>query len=169
MARRNLTTKGKEYKFLVLDTYPLTNAAIPFAKLGAVPSESEQCRQWMADCEAAGKIILVPAICCYEGVRDLFQRQTIAKIAQFQNFCLETDHFIPLTTAHLTEAGKLWGQLRRTGQATSDPHALDGDCILAAQVLSLGLPPEDFVVVTRNPKHLTRLGLPAEAWETIAA
>ncbi len=63
----------------------------------------------------------------------------------------------------------MWGQLRRTGQATSDPHALDGDCILAAQVLALNLPTGEYVVATRNAKHLTRFGLPADEGENIAA
>lgn len=112
--------------------------------------------------------MLVPAIAYYEEVRDLFQRRATAKIARFQNFCLDTNRFVPLASEDLTEAGKLWGQLRRTGQTTSDPHALDGDCILAAQVLGLNLPRDEYVVATRNVKHLTRFGLPADEWENIA-
>ena len=128
------------YQYIVLDSYPLGNSVMPLAKPGDLPSHSEACRQWMEDCQAAGTTFIVPAIAYYEEVRELYQRQAFSKIVRFQKFCFEPDRFIPLTLEHLTEAGRLWGQLRRTGQTTSDPHALDGDCILAAQVLALNLP-----------------------------
>lgn len=156
------------YQTIVLDTYPLSNGAIPLARPGANTTESERCRQWMFDCEAAGIGLLVPAIAYYEGVRELYQRQATAKIVRFQRYCFNPTRFVPITPEHLTEAGRLWGQMRRTGKATSDPHALDGDCILAAQVLSLNLPEGEFVVATRNVKHLARFGLPADEWENLA-
>jgi hypothetical protein len=155
------------YSHIILDTYPLSNAAVALAKAGATPTHSEESHQWMLDCEAAGIILLVPAIAYYEGVRDLYQRQAAHKIVRFQKFCFNPKRYIPLTRDHLTEAGQHWGNLRRTGQATADPHALDGDAILAAQVLALGLPSNDYVVVTRNPDHLKRFGLPTQEWENI--
>jgi predicted nucleic acid-binding protein len=155
------------YPILILDTYPLGNAIVRFAKPGDTPTESELCRRWVEDCQNAGASFLVPAIAYYEGLRELEQRSVATKIPRFQSFCLDPNRFIPLTTDHLTEAAKLWGNLRRTGQATSDPKALDGDAIFAAQVLSLGYKQEDYVVVTRNPGHLQRFGLFTEAWENI--
>lgn len=155
------------YKYIVLDTYPLGNVAVTPPKTGVVPTSSELCHQWMLDCETAGRQLLVPAIAYYEAVRDLYQRQAIAKIARFQQYCFHPDRFIPLTTYHLTEAAKLWGQLRNAGLPTADKLALDGDAILAAQVLDLGLPATDYVIVTRNPDHLIRFGLPVEKWENI--
>jgi len=152
----------------VLDSYPLGNAAIALPKAGATPTPSQICQQWMLDCEAGGTILLVPSIAYYEQVRELYQRQATAQIQRLEKFCLEAKRHVPLTFDHLTEAGRLWGGLRRTGQSTADPQSLDGDAIFAAQVLSLGLTPGTFVVVTRNPKHLTRFGLPTEAWENIA-
>ena len=155
------------FDFIVLDSYPLGNAALPLVRPSSTLTESERCRQWMADCEAAGSVLLVPAIAYYEEVRDLYQRQAFAKVPRFQQFCFDPARYIPLTRDHLTNAAQLWGQMRRTGQTTADKHALDGDAILAAQVLSLNLQPGAFTVVTRYAAHITRFGLPAESWENI--
>jgi predicted nucleic acid-binding protein len=155
------------YRFIILDAYPLGNAAVAAARPGVMPTDSQQCRQWMIDCELAGSTLLVPAIAYYEEVREMEQRQASGQIARLQNFCFDPVRFVPLTTSHLTEAAKLWGQVRRDGQPTSDRFALDGDVILAAQVLSLGLPNDQYIVATRNAKHLIRFGLPADEWQKI--
>lgn len=155
------------YKYLALDAYPLSNAAVTPAQPGATPTESERCHQWMLDCEATGIVLLAPAISYYEAVRDLYQRGASTKIVRFQNFCFHPARFVPLTPDHLTEAAKLWATLRNQGLATADKQALDGDAIFAAQVLDLQLPAGQFTVVTRNPKHITRFGLPIEQWENI--
>lgn len=155
------------WAFIILDAYPLGNAAIAPARPGAPPTSSQGCRQWMTDCERAGSTLLVPAIAYYEEVREMERRQATRQITRLQNFCFDPARFIPLTTDHLTAAAKLWGQVRRQGQPTSDRHSLDGDVILAAQVLSLGLPSSQYVVATRNAQHLVRFGFPAEEWQNI--
>jgi len=155
------------YPFIVLDSYPLGNAAVALASSGAAPTSSQHCRQWMIDCERAGSVLLVPAIAYYEEAREMEMRQAARQIARLQNFCFDPARFIPLTTDHLTQAASLWGQARRQGQPTSDRHALDGDVILASQVLSLGLPSGQYVVATRNVQHLVRFGLPAEEWQNL--
>jgi hypothetical protein len=48
----------------------------------------------------------------------------------------------------------------------ADPHALDIDVILAAQVLNAGLPISDFVVATSNVKHLSEF-VPSKEWNGI--
>lgn len=156
------------YPYIVLDSYPLGNSIVPLAKPGTIPTSSELCRQWMEDCQAAGSVLLVPAIAYYEEARELEQRQAMSKLARFEAFCFEPTRFIPLTLDDLKTAARLWGQVRRTGQPTADKHALDGDVILAAQVLNLPLPAGRFIIATRNVSHVTRLGLPAEQWENIA-
>ncbi len=153
--------------FIVLDAYPLGNATVAPARPDAMPTSSQQCRQWMTDCEQAGSVFLVPAIVYYEEAREMEMRQAAKQLERLQNFCFDPARFIPLTTDHLTAAANLWGQVRRAGQPTSDRHALDGDVILAAQVLSLGLPPSQYVVATRNAQHLIRFGLPADEWDQI--
>ena len=50
------------YPFIILDAYPLGNVAVAPPRSGTAPASSEQCRQWMTDCEEAGSLILVPAM-----------------------------------------------------------------------------------------------------------
>jgi hypothetical protein len=73
---------------------------------------------------------------------------------------------LPLTDAHLQQAARLWADLRQQDAVTADPHALDIDVILAAQVLSLGLKKDEFVVATTNLSHFERL-VPAKLWQQI--
>lgn len=66
----------------------------------------------------------------------------------------------------MLEAAELWAQAGNLGVATADIRALDGDVIVAAQVLSLGLAASEFVVATSNVKHLSRF-VPADLWGNI--
>jgi hypothetical protein len=61
-------------------------------------------------------------------------------------------------------AAELWAQARQGGYPTAPDPALDGDVILAAQALSLGVP---VVVATANVAHLSRF-VPADVWQNIA-
>lgn len=74
------------FPFIVLDAYPLGNAAIPSPPPDTPPTSSRQCRQWMTDCERAGSVLLVPAIAYYEEVREMEMRQAARQIARLQNF-----------------------------------------------------------------------------------
>jgi predicted nucleic acid-binding protein len=148
---------------LVLDTFPTSSVA---KRPGKSPTLSDRCRQWVQDCEAAGHTVLIPAIAYYEALRELEQRQAAAQAQRLRTFCLRPDRFIPLTTAHLETAAELWGQARRGGRPTASDDALDGDVILAAQALSLGLAASDYVVATTNVGHLSRF-VPADEWTNI--
>lgn len=151
---------------IILDSYPLSNAAMPFARPNTVPTPSERCRQWIADWEAAGTTILVPAIAYYEELRELERRRATSKIVRFKQFCFLPSRFLPLTTAHLELAARLWGQARNQGIPTAADHALAGDMILVAQVLSLGLSAEHYVVATSNVRHLKHF-VNAEEWSSL--
>jgi len=74
--------------------------------------------------------------------------------------------YLPITTAAMRLAADLWAQARSSGWATADPHALDGDVILAAQALALTPAPPGHVVATGNVAHLSRY-LPAQEWAAI--
>ena len=148
---------------IVLDTFPASSVA---KRPGRTPSLSDRCHQWVDDCENAGHTILVPAICYYEALRELEQRQAVSQIERLKDFCLLPTRFLPLTTTHLEMAAQLWGQIRRNGRSTSSYDALDADVILAAQALSLGLPTADFIVATTNVKHLSWF-VPCKEWPNI--
>jgi toxin FitB len=118
---------------IVLDTFPTSSVA---KRPGGTLTLSDQCRQWIGECEEAGHTVLVPAICYYETLRELEQRQATLQIERLKDFCLHQTRFIPLTTMHLEAAAKLWGDARRGGRPTSSQDALDADVILAAQALT---------------------------------
>jgi len=148
---------------IVLDTFPASSSA---KRPGNKPSLSDRCRQWLNDCETAGHTLLVPAIAYYEAWRELEQREAASQIARLRAFCLLPSRFIPLTTAHLESAARLWGAARRAGLPTASLQALDGDVILAAQALSLGLSPPDYIIATTNVGHLSRF-VPCDEWTNI--
>jgi len=149
---------------IVLDTFPASSVCKRPGK--SQLTVSDHCRQWIEDCEAAGHQVLVPAISYYEVLRELEQRQATSQIYRLKAFCLQPKRFIPLITNHLETAAQLWGQSRRAGLQTADLHALDGDVILAAQVLSLGIAVPELIVATSNPAHLSRY-VPADLWTNI--
>ena len=74
--------------------------------------------------------------------------------------------FLPLTSQALQLAAELWADVRRNGKPTADPHALDIDVILAAQILTAGFPSGDFVVANSNVSHVG-LFVPAAPWQTL--
>ena len=148
---------------IILDTFPASSVA---KRPGLILSLSDKCRQWVEDCEEAGHTVLVPAICYYEARRELEQRQAVAQMLRLRAYCLSSKRYIPLTTIHLEEAARLWGEARRAGLPTAASQALDGDVILAAQTLSLGISPQEYVVATTNVGHLTKF-VSCDEWTNI--
>lgn len=152
---------------IILDTGPLSSCVIPPVISQEPLSESQRCRRWLQDCEQAGAILLVPAITYYEVLRELERRQAIRKIERLRAFAFSSlDRFIPLTTAHLEKAAQLWGASRNLGKPTASRDALDGDVILAAQSLSLGLSENEFVIATTNVGHLSQF-VPTTIWHDV--
>jgi hypothetical protein len=64
-------------------------------------------------------------------------------------------------------AADLWAEGRNTGRATADPHALDGDAILSAQVLTDDEDISLCMVATINVKHLVGYVANAAEWQDI--
>ncbi len=148
---------------IILDTFPASSGA---KRPGKELSVSDTCREWVDGCEVAGHTMLVPAISYYEALREMERRQAARQVIRLRSFCLLPTRFIPLTTMHLDLAAKLWGEVRRDGQPTASSDALDGDVILAAQALSLGLSPSEYIVATTNVRHLARF-VPCDEWTNI--
>ena len=72
--------------------------------------------------------------------------------------------YLPLTTAAMRQAAQFWAQARQQGRPTAADRTIDGDMILAAQAVTLGVP--DFVIATTNVAHLSRFA-PADLWQNI--
>ena len=74
--------------------------------------------------------------------------------------------YAALTTATMRKAADLWAQVRQQGRVTADPHALDGDVILAAQASFLGDPATPVIIATTNVRHLIQFA-DARLWQDI--
>jgi len=142
---------------VVLDSTPLGILCHP-----RNPPHVLACRQWVADLLRVGRRVILPEIADYEIRRDFILRNAMLAQANLNAYSSQLE-YLPLTTATMQHAAELWAQVRRVGKPTAADHALDGDVILAAQALSLGVP---IIVATGNPAHLSRF-VPTDDWRNI--
>ncbi len=125
--------------------------------------------QWALDLDDAGHIIVVPASADYEVRRELERIRSLRGIATLDAWnSAEPNRYLPLSDSALKLASKLWAKGLNSGTPTGDPNRLDGDCLIAAQVLDYVGIKEDFVVATLNVRHLSQF-LPADLWTNIKA
>ena len=125
---------------------------------------AEVCRQWQKALLAAGHRVILPEITDYEVRRELLRINSLDSIRRLDRLP-ETIEYLPITTATMRLAAELWAQGRQSGQPAADPKELDGDVILAAQSLLLGV--SDVVVATTNVGHLSRY-VNARFWQDVA-
>ena len=149
---------------IFLDTFPLSSVG-KVMKTGT--SETEKCQSWVLSCLAVGHKIYVPEISYYECIRELKRLNAKVQIAKIKAFCgAVSDRLIPINSSHLELASDFWATARQTGKPTANDQALDGDMILCAQAISLGIPDSDFVIATTNVAHLSPFA-PADLWQNI--
>jgi hypothetical protein len=154
-------------RVIVLDTFPLSSTGKREPPPGIAPTAFDLCHWWIQDCIAAGNRVVVPAISYYEALRELERLNAAGQISRLRAFCHAVpDRYVSITDADLELAAKLWGQVRNAGTPTASADALDGDVLLAAQALSLGVPVQDLVVATTNVAHLS-LFVAADLWTNI--
>lgn len=133
----------------------------PLSLLTQRPGHSlgDACWNWYAALEAAGHRFYVPEIADYELRRELLRSGRAASVLRLDTFnVVETDRYLPLTTADVRLAASLWAQARNAGRTGAPPEALDGDALIAAQALSLPLPAlgrAGVIVATENVGHLS--------------
>ncbi len=104
---------------------------------------------------AQGRRIVVPEVVDYEVRRELLRAGKTNGIVRLNTIQAALE-YVPITTSAMLLAADLWAQARQQGQPTADIHALDGDVILCAQALTLGVPANEIVVATLNVGHLAR-------------
>jgi predicted nucleic acid-binding protein len=107
----------------------------------------------------------VPEIADYEMRRELLRANKVSGLTRLDALARLLE-YLPLTTAAMRQAAVFWAQARQQGQPTADDKALDGDVILAAQAITLGV--RDVVIATTNVGHLSRFA-PAALWPEITA
>ena len=143
---------------IVLDSGPLSLATNP-----RTSPVNLSCKGWLEDRLNEGCRVIIPAIVDYEVRRELIRANKAAGVKRLDEFCGALE-FLSLTDAHLRDAADLWAQIRQLGRPTASDPAIDGDVILAAQVLSLNTP--SAVVATTNPAHIS-LFVAADLWQNI--
>jgi predicted nucleic acid-binding protein len=147
-------------RIVLLDSSPLGLASHPQGN-----DIAQACQTWLAELSLRNYIALIPEIADYEVRRELLRAgktRSIRRLDQLNQAFI----YLPLTTATMIQAAELWAIARRTGQATADPKALDGDVILAAQALLVQREGHEVIVATSNVGHLARF-ITAADWQTI--
>lgn len=145
---------------VLLDTGPLGLASNPNRS-----SESEACRLWVRGLVERGVRVCVPEIADYELRRELIRAGKQGGLRRLDAM-REALEYLPISTAAMDEAARLWAAARNAGLPTAPKEALDGDAILAAQALALRLPEGETVVATTNVGHLERF-VDARHWSAI--
>jgi hypothetical protein len=125
------------------------------------------CRSWVRLHASRGLRFVVPEIVDYEVRRELLRLRNTAAVVELDAFnAAQPGRYVSLNGAAIRLAAELWAHARQRGQPTADPHALDIDVILAAQVLQSQFPAGEFVVATSNLSHLSQF-VPAELWTNL--
>lgn len=155
-------------RVIVLDTFPLSSTAKREPPAGGAPTTLDHCQDWIKACVRAGNRVVAPAIAYYEALRELERLNAVSQIARLRAFCHAVPgRYLPLTDADLDRAAVFWARARNAGRPTAAMEALDGDVILAAQALGMGVPVSDLVIATTNPAHLSQF-VTAALWTDIA-
>ncbi len=111
--------------------------------------QTQDCQQWVRRLYQLGSTIVIPEIADYEVRRELLRSSRSKSIELLDQLKLNM-LYLPITTDSILSAAQLWAIARQTGQSTADPFALDGDVILAAQVIDAFGSDENVIVATTN-------------------
>ncbi|MDQ2687610.1 MAG: hypothetical protein M3Y28_07070 [Armatimonadota bacterium] len=155
-------------KVIFMDAGPLgiiTNPKYPPAPLTIAVV------QWGLRLSQAGHRLVVPAIADFEVRRELLRAGKLDSVTALDLWsAAQPDRYLPLTDDALRLAAQLWAQARNAGSLPADPKELNGDVLIAAQVLDYqkcyGFAMSDMVVATVNVGHLS-LFVPADVWSNI--
>ena len=149
-------------RIVAIDSGPLGLLCYPGATGRAL-----RCQTWARELLSAGVVVLIPEIADYEVRRELIREDRASSLARLDRLKIGFD-YTPITTEAMHRAAELWAFVRSAGMPTAAPEALDGDCILAAQVLTAAQPGDEVLIATTNAGHLGRFpGVDARPWESI--
>ncbi|MCX6379603.1 MAG: nuclease [Armatimonadetes bacterium] len=131
------------------------------------PPETVAVLTWAIAMQRAGHRFITPSIADFEVRRELERAGKVNGIAALDAWNnASPDRYLPLSDSALRLASKLWAHARNSGTATADPKELDGDVLIAAQVLNMGLPSYGFIIATMNVGHLAQF-VSADLWTNI--
>jgi len=147
-------------RLILLDSGPLGMVTNPKAK--GLPLA---CQQWLKTLLERGERFAIPEIADYEVRRELLRANLLKSVHRLDHLT-QTLEYIPIQTDTMLLAASLWAEVRKMGQPTADPKALDGDVILAAQVQILANEMTTVIIATTNVGHLSRFAT-ALSWQDI--
>ena len=147
-------------RLILLDSGPLGMVTNPKAK--GLPFA---CQQWLKTLLKRGERFAIPEIADYEVRRELLRANLLESVRRLDHLT-QTLEYIPIETYTMLLAASLWAEVRKKGQPTADPKALDGDVILAAQAQKLTDEITEVVIATTNVGHLSRFTI-ALNWQDI--
>ena len=113
-----------------------------------------ECFEWFSRLEASDTVIVVPEIAHFEVRRELVRLDARVKLGRLQKL-LDSVLVTPVTSEAWLQAAEFWAIVRRAGKPTADPHALDGDAILAGVAATIGGPDDRVTIATTNVRHLS--------------
>jgi predicted nucleic acid-binding protein len=113
------------------------------------------CQQWLKTLLKRGERFAIPEIADYEVRRELLRANLLKSVRRLDHLT-QTLEYIPIQTDTMLLAASLWAEVRKRGQPTADPKALDGDVILAAQAQILANETAEVIIATTNVGHLIR-------------
>jgi predicted nucleic acid-binding protein len=145
-------------KIIVLDSGPLGLITNP-----KLSPESIACTQWLQAHITSANRIIIPEIADYEVRRELLRANKKKGIARLDDLAKSIE-YLPITTAAMRQAAELWSQARQQGQPTAGDKTIDGDMILVAQAMTIGV--LSAVIATTNLGHLSRF-IAADLWQNI--
>jgi len=140
-------------------TKPVMLDSGPLGRI-AHPRPNQEIMAWFIALLKANVVVMIPEIADYEVRRSLLLAGLTKSIIRL-NQLKQTLIYQPLSTEVMLKAAELWAEARRVGKPTADPHALDGDVILAAQALQV-----DAIIATENVGHLSHF-VEAKHWKEI--
>jgi predicted nucleic acid-binding protein len=132
------------------------------------PKGSQEIHNWLRSILYKRYRVVLPEISDYEVRRELLRANKsagIERLNQFKRQFQQRSDYLPLNTNIMLQAAELWATARQKGKPTADPHALDGDVILAAQAMSVAMI-DQTVIATTNVSHLS-LFVDAREWSNI--
>ncbi len=109
--------------------------------LGCSPSlaATRRCLDWAARTDAAGSIVVVPEVADFEVRRELIRLGASVKLARLDALLL-TFGTARVTPEAWRKAAEFWAIVRKAGVPTADPHALDGEAIVATVAATIAGP-----------------------------
>jgi predicted nucleic acid-binding protein len=129
--------------------------------------EVAACTAWLARMDRAGVVVVVPDIALYEVRRELVRLKATAKLGRLEALRYTLSP-AAVTQEAWSKAAEFWAFVRQAGLPTADPHALDGDAILAGVAATIGAPGDVATIATDNIGHLARFpGIDAREWRAI--